>query len=537
MNEKNLRVLAVIPARAGSKGIPNKNIRLLNGRPMIYYAIANAKNSKYITDVIITTDSPEVKLIGKQMDVAVKERSEELCADDVTLDAVIYDAIPKGEEFDYIVTLQATSPTLQVETLDRAIEYMIERDLDTLISATNAPHLSWSEREGKKVPNYEKRLNRQYLPPYYIEAGAFLISKAAVVTAETRIGEKIDVFEVPESEAIDVDTFADLKNAEFVLGNQKVAIYVNGNNSRGAGHIYRALEIADEFYSKPDIYYDINQADLAIFGDTTHNLIPVNSIAELFDKLKNENYSVFINDILATSLDYMIGLKTIMPNTKIVNFEDDGEGATKADLVFNALYRDSSAANVYAGEDYYICPKMFLFYNPIEIRDEVRNVLITFGGADPENYTDRILKIIAAPEYAKYHFRVVLGRAKRNVEELRKYASENIEILHDVKNMPELMADSDIAVTSRGRTGYELAMFGVPAIAMAQNEREEHHEFVSEENGFSYIGKNPSDEIIKGNLDIYLGLSKASREELQEKLLAHDLKNGRKRVMNLINNL
>lgn len=533
-----MKILAVIPARAGSKGIPNKNIRIVNGHPLIYYSINNALNSKYITDVIVTTDSEEVKIIAKQMGVKIKNRSKELSGDSITLDSVIYDAIPQEENFDYIVTMQPTSPTLKVETLDNAIKYSIDNDLDTVISAINAPHLSWGEKDGKKVPNYAERLNRQYLPPCYSETGAFVISKAEVVTEKTRIGKKVDVYEVSENESQDIDTFADLQSATLTLETKKVGIYVNGNNKRGTGHIYRALEIADEFYCKPDIYYDINQTDKAIFGTTTHNLIPINGIAELFEKCKENNYSIFINDILTTSIDYMIGLKSVLPNAKIINFEDDGEGNIKADAVFNALYHESDFSNVYSGEKYYICSKLFMFYKPIEIKENVKNIFISFGGADPQNYSDKILNIITKPEYSKYNFTVVLGRAKTNIDELLKYNSyENIKVLYDVKNMPELMSNCDIAMTSRGRTGYELAMLGIPSIAMAQNKREEKHGFVCNENGFSYIGLNPSDEIIEGNLKMYLSLSKQSRQDLQAKLLNHDLRNGRKRVMGLINNL
>ena len=80
-------------------------------------------------------------------------------------------------------------------------------------------------------------------------------------------------------------------------------------------------------------------------------------------------------------------------------------------------------------------------------------------------------------------------------------------------------------------------MLGIPSIAMAQNEREERHGFVSNENGFSYIGLNPTDEMIEGMLKIYLELSKESRIELQNKLLKHNLKDGRKRIINIINSL
>lgn len=533
-----MKVLAVIPARAGSKGIPNKNIRIIGGHPLIYYSIRNALGSKYITDVIVTTDSPEVKIIATQMGAKVRWRDERLCGDAITLDAVIDDAVDRTISWDYVVTMQPTSPTLSVQTLDAAIQYAVDKNLDTVISAINAPHLSWGVKDGKKVPNYTERLNRQYLPPCYMETGAFVVSKASVVTEKTRIGEKVDVYEVPENESQDVDTFSDLQSVAASLNKNKVAIYVNGNNTRGIGHIYRALEIADEFYSKPDIYYDINQTNPKVFGRTTHNLIPVNGIAELFDKCKKEQYNIFINDILTTSIDYMIGLRSVLPKAKIINFEDDGEGQIKADLVFNALYSETDLPQVKAGDQYYISGKTFMFYEPIVIKEQVQRVFISFGGADPQNYSDRLLQMICKEEYKGYQFVVVLGRAKYNVEALLEYNKyDNIEVLYDVANMPELMTSCDIGVTSRGRTGYELCMLGIPAIAMAQNQREEKHGFVCNENGFTYIGLNPDDEIIESNLKMYLNLSKKSRQRFQDMLLSHDLRGGRKRVMSLINSL
>ena len=532
-----MKILAVIPARAGSKGIPNKNIRIIGGHPLIYYAIRNALDSELVSDVIISTDSSEVKIIAEQMGASVKWRNSELCGDAVTLDAVVADAIP-ASEWDYVVTMQPTSPTLRVGTLDAAIKYAIDNDLDTLISAINAPHLSWGVKDGVKVPNYTERLNRQYLPPCYMETGAFVVSRASVVTPKTRIGKKVDVYEVPEDESQDVDTFEDLRSVAATLDRQRVAIYVNGNNKRGIGHIYRALELADEFYVKPDIYYDSNQTDPKVFGKTTHNLISVNGIAELFDRCKENNYTIFINDILTTSIDYMIGLRSVLPNAKIVNFEDDGEGILKADLVFNALFKEDELPQVHAGEKYYISGKTFMFYNPIEIKDKVERVFISFGGADPQNYSDRLLAMISKAEYSQCHFIVVLGRAKYNVEALMDYNKySNIEVLYDVSNMPELMTSCDVGITSRGRTGYELAILGIPSISMAQNAREEKHGFVCNENGFTYIGLNPADEVIEANLKMYLQMTKETRQKYQTMLLGHDLRGGRKRVMSLINSL
>lgn len=532
-----MKILAVIPARAGSKGIPNKNIRLIGNRPLIYYAIRNAKSSERITDVVVSTDSPEVRIIAQQMGVRCHWRDAALCRDDVTLDAVIYDASREGS-WDYIVTMQPTSPTLRPETLDTAIDYAIREKMDTVLSAINAPHLAWGEREGHKVPLYEKRLNRQYLPAEYRETGAFVISRAEVVTAQTRIGPRVDVFEVGEDEAVDVDSFQDLCVVEEILSRKKVAFYVNGNNQRGMGHVYRALELADEFYSKPDIYYDVNQTDPAIFGRTTHKLIGVNGIAELFSLAQAKGYDLFLNDILNTNIDYMIALRNALPDAKIVNFEDDGEGIFKADLVINALYPESDLPQVYGGEQYYIAAKLFMFYQPIAIRERVERVFIGFGGADPQNYTDRLLAILTQPKYEQYRFTVVLGRAKTNIEALMEYNRyENIDVIYDAHNMPELMSACDVGITSRGRTGYELAMLGIPTAAMAQNVRESKHGFVNDSNGFIYLGLNPSDETIAATLDLFLQMPAADRRRYQEQLLSHDLRQGRRRVMNLINNL
>lgn len=533
-------IVAVIPARANSKRIPNKNIRLLNNHPLIYYAIKNALESKYITKVIVTTDSKEVEIIAHQSGVECIQRKSELCQDKTTLDPVIFDTVSKLS-CDYVVTLQPTTPLLKVASLDTAIEKCIsDSSIDTIVSVINFPRLAWKRNDSILTPLYSERLNCQYLPPYYRETGAFIITKKESLLEHNCIGNHVDIYETTSEEAINISTFQDLELASCIMQTKKVGMYVNGNNTRGLGHIYRSLELADEFYTKPDIYFDQNQTDISIFGDTTHKLIPVNGLDELLIKLKEKDYDIFINDILSTSIDYMIALRNCIPNAKLINFEDEGEGIYQADLVFNALFQKQDIAKVKAGEAYYIAPKLFMFYQPIQIREHVKNVLLTFGGADPQGYTDRILNTITSSpqKYSTYHFYVILGSAKKNVDALLEYNSQpNIQVLFDINNMPEIMSKCDIAVTSRGRTGYELAMLGIPTIAAAQNEREESHGFICHENGFNYLGLNPSDRVLETNMDLYLHLSKEEREECQRKMLKKNLRNGRKRVMNLINSL
>ncbi|MGN1167880.1 MAG: cytidylyltransferase domain-containing protein, partial [Lachnospiraceae bacterium] len=299
-----MKILAVIPARAGSKGIPNKNFRIVNGKPLIAYCIENALKSEFITDILVSTDSPEIELLANFYGIQCLRRRKELCGDEVTLDTVVYDAC-KDYYGDYVITMQPTSPTLKYTTLDQAIELAMQNQSDTLISVVNKPHLAWIENNGKLVPDYEERVNRQYMPKRYLETGAFVISKREVVTENTRIGKSVSVYEISEREAVDIDNFQDLLVAEAILKERKTAIIVDGNDQIGMGHIYRALELADILSYKPDIYFNRMITEVKSFGDTTYPLIPYSKEEELLEQLNSNGYQLVINDILDTDEGYV----------------------------------------------------------------------------------------------------------------------------------------------------------------------------------------------------------------------------------------
>lgn len=533
----SLKILAVIPARAGSKGIPNKNIRIINGRPLISYMIENAINSTLISDIVVSTDSPEIEMIASKYKVDCIHRKPNLCGDEVTLDSVVYDAITRYQT-DYVITLQATSPTLSVITIDSAIRYALEKGFDTVVSVVNKPHLAWVEKDGKIVPDYQERLNRQYLPKRYLETGAFVISKREIVTEKTRFGSRIGIYEVNENEAIDVDNFHDLLCVENILGEKQTAIVVDGNDTIGLGHIYRMLEVADMMYHKPTFYINSTKTEQISFGNTTYKIISYNDEDELLQFLSEGGYELVINDILDTDEAYVKRIKNLSSEVKVVNFEDMGTGRLEADLVINALYDNQSVGKELCGEKYYVAPKLYLLYDKITIRDKAKCVFVCFGGADPQKYTEMILSIISEDKYGEYKFYVVLGKAKSNHEEIAiKYRRDNISIYYDVKNMPEIISKCDIAITSRGRTCYELALLGVPTIAMAQNDRETHHSFACEENGFWYIGKHVECETMEKYLWELATSKYETRKDMQDKMLAHDLRRGRERVKRIIDSL
>ncbi len=532
-----MRILAIIPACEGSVTLPNKNMRIVHGKPMIYYVINNALQSHYVTNVIVTTNSKDIITLANHMGVITRERDSSLSKSTVSLDKVVWDVFNQLDisDYDVVVTMQSISPTLKVSSLDAAFDIFFSNNYDSLISVKNQQHFYWYKQGNALIPIQGIRMNRHQLPPFYVETGAFLITKSCYIKENTRLGDRIGIFELFGDEALDVDSFGDLKQVENAMSRQSTAIFVNGNHDIGLGHISRILQIADELFTKPDIYFDEAQTSREFFGLTTYSVIPVYGQDGFIKAVSEKQYDIIINDILNTDASYMKMLRDASKDSRIINFEDEGEGTKYADVVINALYEKETGSNTICGNKYFVLSKLFLVYDPISIRNKVRDVIVTFGGADPQNYSERILDIAKLPGNKNINFHVIFGRANGTYNRLKSFNKyDNIEILHDIDNMAELMSRCDIAISSRGRTCFELAAMGIPTISIAQHEREEMHEFVCKENGFICLPAGTNDNVIKETVEIMLNSSKEKRINMQQKMLSHDLRNGRKNVAKII---
>ena len=493
-----MEILAVIPARGGSKGIPRKNMRLLNGKPLIYYQLKNALKSKYIDDIVVTSDDEDILDYASNYDVYLRKRPSELAKDDVTLDPVIYDAVNYMEnmlikKYDIVVTLQPTSPLLRSETLDKAIRYLIENDLDTLVPVVDATHLYWREVNGKIVPDFKERLNRQYLPKRYKEIGAFLISKREFIRENSRFGKKVDIFILDEIEGVDIDTPLDWLIADTLLKRLSILFVVNGNEKIGMGHIYRTMTLADRLMGHNILFltWDSDEKALKLLKDHNYKVIST-SKENLLDVISDIKPNIVINDILDTETEYIKKLKKL--GCFVVNFEDLGEGADEAHLVFNALYEKTNPKPTHKfGYEYECLNEKFYLYPPIEFRENPETLFICFGGVDQNNLTCRVLSTV--PDLIKEttidKIIVVVGPGYRYKEELDRIIAnleEDIKVYQNVRNMPKLMKEADIAITSNGRTIYELTAMGIPTISIAQNDRETLHLFARYHPGIRYLG-------------------------------------------------
>lgn len=550
MMNPSVNILAIIPARGGSKGIPRKNVLLLSGQPLISYAIQNAKSSRFQMDVAVSTDDQEITNVSNQFGAEVIRRNKKLASDEVTLDPVIFDAVQQmegktGKTYDYVITLQPTSPLLSADTLDSAIQKMLnDETIDTLISAVNDPHLSWTTKKVKGVvtvlPNYEARLNRQYLPKNFVETGAFVITKRHFVKPDTRFGNNISVYEVPASESTDIDTKQDWWVAEKQLSKKNILIRVEGYSEIGLGHVYRGLSLAYSLMDHNVTFVTSSKSDLAIkkLEDSFIKYEVIQEEHQLKEIIAKYDVDIVINDILNTSISYMEYLSQF--SVRVVNFEDVGPGSALADAVINDLYAPQNTdSKYYWGSKYYLLRDEFLISKPSEFNEEVNNVFVIFGGVDPSNLTQ---KVLAAFEQINTNedveFTVVVGPGYAEFEKIQDIAENsalNISVFKDVNNMAEMMKRSDIAISSQGRTMLELASMNVPTILMAQNERELTHEFGYLSNGFINLGLGEAIDSSSIALTLeWLMNTPQIRRQMHNQMQKKDLRNGFKRVKSII---
>lgn len=542
-----MKTLIVIPARGGSKRIPRKNVRIMCGKPLISYSIENAKSLREFLDldVCVSTDDEELLSIVEKRGVDVIRRPAELATDKVTLDPVIYHAVVemekiKGCKYDTVITMQATSPTLKSETVKAAILFFEKSEYDTIISAMNKPHLSWGVKDGKIVKNYEKRLNSQELPPNYLETGGFLITRRECVSENGRIGENVNIFEISEDEAIDIDTYSDWVLCENILKRKKIVFRTVGKMKLGMGHVYRCLTLAYKLTGHEILFVLDAGSDIGIAKVKEANFPyeVVDNERDFEGILQRIKPDILVNDILDTTPDYM---SICTRNAgRVVNFEDVGQGAKYADAVINALYEKGDRLhNEFYGSKYFCIRDEFLEEEPKEFSEEVENIVVIFGGADPSDLTGRLYSIGKRlhrlyPE-VKFHF--LVGFAYNHKDVIVTDEENGIYIHNDAKRVSSFMSKADLAVTSQGRTVYELASMGVPAVVLAQNEREAEHVFAGIQNGFINLGlgAKQDDNTIISTIE-WLMKTPEVRKEMRRLQLSKDFSKGQDRVMRLILN-
>lgn len=227
---KKPNIIAIIPARGGSKSLPHKNIRLLNGKPLIYYTIAAAKKSKYLQRLLVSTEDNQIAEIARGYGAEVIDRPKALAQDDTPSRPVYQHVISHLEEIenyrsDIIVALQPTSPCRLVEDIDGAIEMFLKTDCDSVVGVCETEHSPyWTfilERNRLKpvLPGWEKIYQRQLAPKTYRLNGAVYVIHRDVIMEHKKgvMGSNIRPFIMPLERSVDIDSELDLKLTELLI--------------------------------------------------------------------------------------------------------------------------------------------------------------------------------------------------------------------------------------------------------------------------------------------------------------------------------
>lgn len=224
---KNQKILALIPARGGSKGIPGKNIKKLCGLPLIAYTINAAKKSKYIDEIVVTTDSEKIAKVAREYGASVPFlRPAKISGDDAkTIDAVIHAINELGtDNFDVLILLQPTQPLRTSEDIDGAIELFFSKKCRSLIgvckTASHPLFVRTVDKDNvlnKLLVTANSTIRRQDLPDYYVINGAIYINKISDLTHDTSFGDNEIGYIMEKENSVDIDDMLDFYFAETIL--------------------------------------------------------------------------------------------------------------------------------------------------------------------------------------------------------------------------------------------------------------------------------------------------------------------------------
>ena len=221
-------MLAIIPARGGSKGLPGKNIKLLQGKPLIAHTIEQAIKAKNISKVIVSTDDNKIAEIALRHGAKVPFMRPRYLATDTALsvDSYIYTIERLKKEtniqIENFIVLQPTSPLRTSEDIDKAIDIFYNKEADSVISYTEEHHpISWHKQINKDLSFtniFEDKLqNRQDIKTTYYPNGAIFIFKFDLILQKKYYSNKTYAYIMPRNRSVDIDTLEDFEYIEFLM--------------------------------------------------------------------------------------------------------------------------------------------------------------------------------------------------------------------------------------------------------------------------------------------------------------------------------
>ena len=216
-------IVSLIPVRGGSKGIPGKNIRLINGKPLVYWTIHAALESTYLDNVYVSTDSLEIKNTVEKIQhpkLHVISRSPNTSTDIASTESVMLE-FAKSYFFEHIALIQATSPLLTSKDINEAFDSYFHKKADSLLTCVEEKRFYWKEINDRAFPlNYDplKRPRRQNFKKTFVENGAlYITNKKNLVLNKSRLSGHTVIHKMSSDTYFELDEFSDWVIIESLL--------------------------------------------------------------------------------------------------------------------------------------------------------------------------------------------------------------------------------------------------------------------------------------------------------------------------------
>ncbi len=461
-------MLAIIPARAGSVGVPAKNLRPIAGVPLVLHT-ANLLRPLVdpvtgpITRLVISTNDPTVEALARLHGLETHPRPTDLATAHSTVQEVAWYVARNLSWEGPVGVFQPTSPTLTTETIADALAQFLDPtcDWDSLASVVPDTGLL---HDAKGAPLFAGYTNRQDTSPLWRRTGGIQLARSMPAPGGSDVhaplvGGVHHLYELPADEALDIDTIGDLTLARRAAASTRtIFFYTDASHTIGSGHIRRCYQLAQE----------LDHYTVAFVVPTSTPEWAVDLLAP-YPVLNPPTAApdLAIIDALDTTTEFVADLKA--KGAAVITLEDLGPGAALADFTVNELYNYGHLT----GPRYAVLRPEFAALPPYTVTNTppaAQTVLVSFGGTDPSHLTTRVARALLD---TKVSVRVIPPAA---------YAKEDLYTLKGgpwvtVTNpvMAAEMHHADLLVTSCGRTVHEAAAVGIPTITIAANERETRH--------------------------------------------------------------
>lgn len=327
------------------------------------------------------------------------------------------------------------------------------------------------------------------------------------------------------------------------MNKRRILVRVDGSKLIGLGHIYNMLTVLEHFKKNDILIVMRTKRNLGIekFKKEKFKIKLFSKKNELKKIIEKFGPDIIFNDVLNTTVSYMQFLKKF--DTFVVNFEDLGKGRKYANLVFNPIYYSFSSKTEFFGHRYACVRLEFRKSKKRGIRKNVKKIVVTFGGTDPTNKTQNVIKVIDDFQLKNIQWNFILGLGYSHKKEIKNIAEKmnrdgfNIKIIEKTDNISGYVKDCDFAITSNGRTVFELAAMEIPMISIAVNQREKQHSFVRYTKSGYHIDSSSKIETKKILFNIKKMMDEKNRRQFIKNMKKADLLHGINKVTEEINRL